>query len=121
MEFLNYFTEFSAGNSFKIIFTDGSGLQGKVYGTQARVPSKWVSNVDVFKKEMQGCFLLCINPNTKKLEIIELNTYIFKNKKVVKKFGRTRFKKEETSKYLDRVLEKFRMIEEIAYDEYLEV
>lgn len=117
----DYFAGFEQGNSVGIVFNDGKSeknkvLRGKVFGNVAKYPSEWVQNVNADVPVMQGSFLVCLNPETKRLGVIELNTFVKKYGWTIVKVKRTRFE-ERPSKALSMVLEQSIAMEDICCEQ----
>lgn len=117
----DYFAGFEQGNSVGVVFNDGNSdknkvLRGKVFGNIAKYPADWVQNINKDITVMQGSFLVCLNPETKRLGVIELNTFVKKHGWEVIKVKRTRFE-ERPSKMLSMALEQAIAMEDICCEQ----
>lgn len=119
----DYFGKYKQGNSVGVVFNDGKSdknkvLKGKVFGNVAKYPAEWVQNIKNDTNIMQGAFLVCLNPETKQLGVIEINTLEKKYGWKIVNIKRVRFE-ERVSKTLDLALEQALAMEEMTCEQYL--
>lgn len=118
-----YFEKYKQGDSVGIVFNDGKSdknkiLKGKVFGNIAKYPAEWVQNITDDVDIMQGAFLVCLNPETKQLGVVEINELEKKYDCKIVNIKKVRFE-DKVSKFLDLTLEQALAMEEMISEQNL--